>query len=169
MISTTPSGNSPFASGASGTNRWFSLRAVLFDWSGTLSPVIAQAPNELNEACRRLRQAGCRLGVVSNISTDSLEAVLTEGGLRDHFDVVSGEAYDKPQALRQAVIELGLDPAAAMYVGDLASDIEAGRRAGLQAGAVLTGFDRRQELERAKPDLLIPSILDLPAALGLKS
>jgi len=58
-----------------------------------------------------------------------------------------------------------LDPAACVYVGDSPEDLEMARRAGVRAIGVLGPFPTEARLRAAKPDLLLDSVTDLPAAL----
>jgi phosphoglycolate phosphatase-like HAD superfamily hydrolase len=59
-----------------------------------------------------------------------------------------------------------LHPADCVYVGDSPEDLEMARRAGVRAIAVLGPFPTEARLREAKPDLLLNSIAELPAALS---
>lgn len=57
--------------------------------------------------------------------------------------------------------KLGLAPGGCVYVGDTRVDIKAGKAAGMQTVAVLTGFDDYDALQRHTPDVIIESVSDL--------
>jgi putative hydrolase of the HAD superfamily len=90
------------------------------------------------EALDRLRAAGLRLGVVSN-SDGRVEEALTAAGIRDRFDLVLDSALvgvekPDPAIFRAALTALGVEPAEALYVGDLYDvDVVGARGAGMQA------------------------------------
>lgn len=96
---------------------------------------------ETGEALSRLRAAGVRLGVVSN-SDGRVAQALESAGLGGHFDVVvdsrlAGVEKPDPRIFRAALDQLGVEPAAALYVGDVYEvDVLGARNAGLDAALV---------------------------------
>jgi len=60
---------------------------------------------------------------------------------------------------------LSVPPQACLVVGDTTVDIRAGRAAGAQTVAVLSGFGERTELQRAGADLILESVAELPEVL----
>jgi len=88
------------------------------------------------ESLARLRAAGIRLAVISN-SDGRAAAALEAGGLLDQFEFVidSGEVgveKPDPRIFQIALERMGLDPADALYVGDLYEvDAMGARAAGL--------------------------------------
>ena len=63
-----------------------------------------------------------------------------------------GSAYRKPAPgmLLKASVDLGLDLSASVIVGDTADDLEAGKSAGLQLGALVTTGYGKNAIERQK-------------------
>ena len=96
------------------------------------------------EALGRLRDAGVRLGVVSN-SDGRVEEALRAAGLRDYFDVVidsalAGVEKPDPRIFHAALNALGVAAEEALYVGDLYEvDVLGARAAGMEA--VLLGAE----------------------------
>lgn len=94
-------------------------------------------------ALQQLRAAGLRLGVVSN-SDGRVEQALQSAGLRDYFDVVIdsslvGVEKPDPRIFRVALDALGVEPAEALYVGDLYEvDVLGARAAGVDAVLLTT-------------------------------
>jgi phosphoglycolate phosphatase-like HAD superfamily hydrolase len=61
---------------------------------------------------------------------------------------------------------MGLCPAETVYVGDSPEDLQMARSADVRAAiAILGPFPTERRLRAAKPDLLLESISELPAAL----
>ena len=102
-------------------------------WSGT------DARTE--DALKRLRAAGMRLGVVSN-SDGRVEQALAAAGLRQYFDVVvdsdvAGVEKPDPRIFLIALEALGVAPGEALYIGDIYEvDVLGARAAGLAAALV---------------------------------
>src|SRR5882672_4242011 len=93
------------------------------------------------DALERLRAAGVRLAVVSN-SEGTIDAMLTEVGLRPYFETVVDSAIVgsvKPDAriFQIALERLSLGPADVMMVGDLpTADVFGPRALGIRAALV---------------------------------
>lgn len=91
----------------------------------------------VHEALSRLKRAGVTLSAVSN-SDGTVEELLADVGLRDHFDTVIdseivGHAKPDPRIFQIALDLLGVEPDRALHVGDMYfADIIGARRAGLQ-------------------------------------
>ena len=82
--------------------------------------------------------------------------------------VVAGKP--SPEFFRAAAASLGLPPAAVLVVGDdVRTEVEGARAAGALGMLVRTGKFREPDLEHpaVSPELVIDSVADLPAALGL--
>jgi putative hydrolase of the HAD superfamily len=93
---------------------------------------------DAHDALARLRQAGLKLGVVSN-SDGRVEEALDAAGLRPYFDVVvdsgvAGVEKPDPAIFLAALDALGVRPAEALHVGDLYEvDVIGANAAGIPA------------------------------------
>jgi pyrophosphatase PpaX len=133
-----------------------------------------QAPQLLPGARRVLSQLSRRhaLGLVTSGDRDRVHRQLRDFRLLEHFAarVCSGDTRLRkphPAPLRLALRHMELHPAETVYVGDSPEDLEMARRAGVRAAiAVLGPFPTEKRLRAAKPDLLLESIEELPAALA---
>ena len=111
-----------------------------------------------------------QLGLVTSGDRDRVLLQLRTFGLTRLFAarVCSGDTLRRkphPAPLRLALRQMCLEPSACVYVGDSPEDLEMARRAKVRAIAVLGPFPTERRLRAAKPDLLLDSIRDLPAAL----
>ena len=82
--------------------------------------------------------------------------------------VVAGKPSS--EFFRAAVASLDVPPAAVLVVGDdVRAEVEGARAAGALGMLVRTGKFRESDLDHpaVSPDLVIDSVADLPAALGL--
>ncbi len=85
----------------------------------------------------RLRDAGMRLGIISNWSWN-LRRRVAQVGLQGYFEVVMASAYagcqkPHPDIFHQALAAMGMSAQQAVHVGDLvATDVVGARAAGIQ-------------------------------------
>jgi putative hydrolase of the HAD superfamily len=90
------------------------------------------------QSLQKLRDAGLKLGVVSN-SDGRVEQALEAAGLLSYFDVVIDSALvgvekPDPRIFHAALDALGVSPGEALYVGDLYEvDVVGARAAGMEA------------------------------------
>jgi phosphoglycolate phosphatase len=110
------------------------------------------------------------LALCTNKPRATTEPVLSALGLDKTFRVVvaGGDLpINKPDPLPVLHIaeRLGLPPQALAMVGDGAQDILCGRAAGAHAVGVRGGIQPIERLLAAEPELLLDSLLELPAAL----
>jgi HAD superfamily hydrolase (TIGR01509 family) len=130
-------------------------------------------PKLLPGARRVLAQLARRhaLGLVTSGDRDRVHRQLRELELWDRFAarVCSGDTRLRkphPAPLRLALRDMGLRPSETVYVGDSPEDLQMARSAGVRAAiAILGPFPTEKRLRAAKPDLLLQSITELPAAL----
>ncbi|MGH2345370.1 MAG: HAD family hydrolase [Chloroflexota bacterium] len=124
------------------------------------------------DALRTLRDAGFRLGLVSNITLlgEWVREDLDRLGVLDLFDAVvlsSEEGIRKPhpRIYQTALDRLGIEGRSAIFVGDrLREDIAGPQAAGMRA--VLTHQFRHEDPgpETVAPDAVIERLVDLSAA-----
>jgi len=108
----------------------------------------------LEEASR----LGVPLQILTTLDVPTAERLLEEFGWHRYFDEVHAGVEDKIPYLVRLVRDRGMDPARTVFVGDLPHDIAAGRRAGIRACGVLSGYATRERLEASKPDLLLEDV-----------
>jgi phosphoglycolate phosphatase-like HAD superfamily hydrolase len=111
-----------------------------------------------------------RLVVVTTRGRRDAEAFLAQHALGGLFEtVVTRESTRRlkphPEPIRRAAGQLGIPVARCVMVGDTTMDVKSARRAGALAVAVLCGFGRRGELERAGAHVVLDHVAGLPAVL----
>ncbi|MFW5688965.1 MAG: HAD family hydrolase [Spirochaetota bacterium] len=115
---------------------------------------------------RALAEAGIRLGVVSNNHGTVVRRHARGAGLGRLFPCIVAEedvSHPKPdpEGIRRALDELGATPDESVYVGDSASDAEAGRAAGVTT--IAAGWARVDGAQSPGPefDLTVGSPAEL--------
>jgi len=119
------------------------------------------------EGLARLRRAGLSAALVTSGSRPRIDrelALLDVTGFFEHVVCCQDVSSRKPDpaALHLALERLGVEPAAAAYVGDSPEDILMARAAGVRAIGIEGGFPNREALRATEPDLLAA---DLSAAI----
>lgn len=129
-------------------------------------------PRLISGARRVLRQISKqhRLGLVTSGDRNRVLRQLRVFGLTRLFAarVCSGDTLQRkphPAPLRLALRQMCLEAAECVYVGDSPEDLEMARRAKVRGIAVLGPFPTEKRLRAAKPELLLDSIYELPAAI----
>lgn len=106
------------------------------------------------------------LAVASNRPTKFSWILIRHLGLAKYFDYVL--CADKlkhikphPEILNKIMQKFSVTPAKTIYVGDMAIDAQAGRRAGVKTIMVSTGSSAIRELKKAKPHGVIRMVRQL--------
>lgn len=121
-----------------------------------------------------LKQAGYRLGCVTNKPARYTEPLLKALGVYRYFDViVSGDTLDKkkpdPAPLIYAADQLNTPSHQSLMVGDSVNDVEAARAAGFQVVCVNYGYNHGKDIHDAHPDAVIDSLAHLEDLLEQSS
>ena len=166
-------------------------RAVLFDRDGTLvhdvpyngDPQLVRPVAGARRAVQRLREAGLRIGLVTNQSGIA-RGLLTPGAVLAVNDELQRRvgAFDAvavcphgpqdgcdcrkpaPGLVLRAAGALGLRPEETVVIGDIGADVGAAAAAGARSILVPTPATRREEVEEAPlvaPDLVAAVVLVL--------
>jgi putative hydrolase of the HAD superfamily len=117
---------------------------------------------------KRLRDAGVRIALVSNAVGHGLEDVVAHFALDDYVETTLsssdiGLVKPAPEVFHTVLDRLGVEPAAAVMVGD---DVEADVRGALACGCGAILLDRGGRYDLPLPT--IRSLAELPAALSLE-
>lgn len=120
----------------------------------------------VREGLDLLRTRGYRLGCVTNKAGRFTEPLLQAVGIRDAFElVVSGDALPEkkpsPLPLLHAAEHFGVEPTAALMLGDSVSDVRAARAAEFGIICVSYGYNHGDDIRTAEPDAVIDSLTEL--------
>jgi len=122
------------------------------------------------ELLERLRSRGIALGVLTNkphaLALDVVQIRFASSGLA----VVRGDLQGQPKkpdpaGALEVIAALGVDPAQCLLVGDSVVDVQTARAARIRSVAVSWGFEDREALTEAEPDVLVDSVAALAALL----
>lgn len=118
------------------------------------------------EVLESLYQEGYVMGIVSSRFADSCQEWLKDREIEKYFKLVLGregyeEAKPEPDGVLKALYKLRGTRDNAVYVGDNASDVEAGRRAGVFSVGIVSNPAKFSELQKAKPNVMISDLQEL--------
>ena len=124
----------------------------------------------VEEGLAYLKQAGFRLGCVTNKAEQFTVPLLTDLGVIENFEiVVSGDTLPRkkpdPMPLLHAAEQLGVAPAESMMLGDSMSDVKAARAAGFQIICMSYGYNHGVDIHDSNPDAVIDSMAELKGLL----
>ena len=116
-----------------------------------------------------LTSDGLKIGLVTSTQRRYLETKmqpLKNVGVDTLFEVIitSDDVENRkpaPEPLIACARRLDLKPGQCVYVGDTATDIKAGKAAGMRTVGVLTGFDDHEALETENPDAIVNDVRNL--------
>jgi phosphoglycolate phosphatase len=143
-----------------------------------LYPRVAAGRTPLFVGVRRalttIQGRGLRLAIATGKSLAGLRRFLAEEALEGTFEAVRcADTVARPKPHRDMVeeilLETGVEPGAAIMVGDTPFDIQMGHAAGVVTCGVATGAFTADELATHSPTLLLPSFTDLVAELPTRT
>lgn len=102
-----------------------------------------------------------KLFVVSKHPTTHLHREAHEYGIEKYFLEMLGDLPEKSLAIQNILAAHELLPLHVLYVGDMTFDIHAGRRAGVVTVGVPTGYQTKDVLATANPDVILSSLSDI--------
>lgn len=128
---------------------------------------IKPIPNIATTLEKLSQKAKLALITMRNVPKNAVTAELEHFNIAKYFTyVVTAQDTHKPKPSPEALIKtvkaLDIQICDCIIVGDSPSDIRAGKAAGTQTVAVLSGLFTRQELAQQKPDLILENATKLP-------
>jgi phosphoglycolate phosphatase len=107
------------------------------------------------------RKHGIRTLVLSTIHKDYFAAQTAVNGFDKYIDRAYLEIWDKRAKIAELLAENQLAASETLFVGDMQHDIETARYGGILSCAVLTGYNRLDQLRASEPDLMVEHLGEL--------
>jgi len=125
---------------------------------------------EARKVLEGIKKRRIKIAIASNRPLKFTNILLRHLALKKYFDVVlcaknKDEFKPNPHLLLKIIHRLKAKKEEALYVGDMAVDVYAGKNAGIKTIAVLGGSSPVKELRLAQPHKFIAKISDLPEVL----
>ena len=127
-------------------------------------------------SCNSAAAHGSALFVLSTIRPDYYAAQTALNGFDKFIERAYVAVLDKRAKIAEVLAANRLAPAQTIFVGDMQHDMETARHGGVFSCAVLTGYNRLEQLRASRPDLIVEHLgelreilarrdFDLPAAV----
>ena len=108
--------------------------------------------------CRKRR---LRTFLLSTVHPDHWEPQAARAGFREFIDRPYTGILDKRKMIHQILSENALVPVETVFIGDMAHDIETAKHGGIHSVAVLTGYNKLDQLRAAGPDHIVEHLGEL--------
>lgn len=120
----------------------------------------------VREALEQIRIAGYALGCVTNKAARFTEPLLADLGIAGYFSIIiSGDTLPQkkpdPAPLLHAARFFGVQPEAALMIGDSVSDVKAARAAGFQIVCMSYGYNHGEDIHEAHPDAVVDRMTEI--------
>ena len=107
------------------------------------------------------RAVGLPVYICTSVAPRSFESQVRRMGVGHLITRSYVGLVDKRDVIATILRENHLNPGETLFVGDMVHDLETARHGGVRSCAVLTGYDRREKLAAAKPDLMMKDLGEL--------
>ena len=108
-----------------------------------------------------LKPFKCKMIIVSSHKTPNLLQEAEEYGVKQYFQEINGDVYDKTLAIEKIIIRNKFKVSETCFIGDMTHDIDAGRAAKVKTIAVDWGYQSRDVLKKHNPDYIVSSFNEL--------
>ncbi|MBA4149617.1 MAG: NUDIX domain-containing protein [Verrucomicrobia bacterium] len=107
------------------------------------------------------RKQGIRTFLLSTVHRDHYAVQAQATGFGDFIDVPYVEILDKRTKIKDILAENNLRSDETVFIGDMQHDIETAKHGGVFSVAVLTGYNRLEQLRASEPDLICEHLGEL--------
>ncbi len=130
----------------------------------TSRPTVGELPHA-REFLNFCRERGQRMFLLSAIHPEHFAAQTAINGFGVYFERAYTAVWDKRVKIVELLAENRLDRAETIFIGDMQHDIETGKHGGVFTCAVLTGYNRLEQLRACAPDLIVEHLGQLRVIL----
>ncbi len=115
------------------------------------------------EVLTYLRRRKYKIAIASNRPTEFTHIIVEHLGIKKYFDYILcadtlQQGKPHPQILLKIMKQFNMDASEAIFVGDMAVDIQTARNAGVRGIAVPTGSSTLSEIKKARPFKIIKNL-----------
>jgi len=107
-----------------------------------------------------------KLAILTNNNSTYAEEVLDKFNLRRFFSIIIGfndvsEVKPNPEGIEKILDKLSIRPDEAIFIGDMTTDILAGKAANVKMICVASGLAQKETLQENNPDILVENTQEL--------
>jgi phosphoglycolate phosphatase len=126
----------------------------------TVQDIVEELPHAraFLEFCRA---RGLRTFLLSTVAPEHFDTQARTTGFGPFLDQPYTGVWDKRERIHDILREHQLNPTATVFIGDMQHDIETAHHGGVHSVAVLTGYNRLEQLRASEPDLIVEHLGEL--------
>lgn len=102
-----------------------------------------------------------RTFLLSTVHTDHWLVQAKASDFGRFIDVPYTNVWDKREKIHEILRENNLVPAETLFIGDMQHDVETAKHGGIHSAAVLTGYNRLEQLRAAEPTIIVEHLGEL--------
>ncbi|MFW9824543.1 MAG: HAD family hydrolase [Candidatus Thorarchaeota archaeon] len=111
------------------------------------------------------------LAILTNNKSSYAEDVLEKFNLSKYFNTIVGfndvsEVKPNPEGILKILTKWGIKPSEAIFIGDMTTDIKAGKSANVKMVCVASGLAQKDNLIQHQPDILVNDTNELVNLFG---
>ena len=125
---------------------------------------VALLPDAL-EFLHFCQETGRRIFLLSTVKDSHFATQSSRLGVAHFFERAYVGVMDKRARIAEILTTHTLAPKETAFIGDMVHDVESARHGGVTAIATLTGYDSREKLSRANPDVMVRDLGELKKLL----
>ena len=111
------------------------------------------------------RERGVRTFVLSTVHLEHFTQQSEKAGFTTFLDRPYVGVWDKRAKIHELLSENSLLAEETLFIGDMEHDVETAKHGGIASCAVLTGYNRLEQLQAAQPDLIVEHLGELREVL----
>ena len=120
----------------------------------------------IDELIRNIYDKKLKLAILTNNKSQYAEDVLEKFNLSKYFETIIGfnevsEVKPSPEGILKIVNKWNIKPSEVIFIGDMTTDIIAGKSAKVKMICVASGLAKRESLLEYNPDILVDNTQDL--------
>ncbi|MFW9940927.1 MAG: HAD family hydrolase [Candidatus Thorarchaeota archaeon] len=126
----------------------------------------------INSLIKKLYDKKIRMAILTNNKSQYAEEVLEKFDLTKFFDIIIGfnevsEVKPSPEGIQKILDKWKVKPSETIFIGDMTTDIDAGKSASVKMVCVASGLAKKESLLEHNPDILVDNTEELIKLFGV--
>ena len=148
------------------------LGPVLFNQFNKYKDAESSIYTGIDKLIKNIYDKKLKLAILTNNKSQYAEEVLGKFNLTKFFGTIIGfnevsEVKPSPEGILTILNKWKIKPSETIFIGDMTTDIEAGKSANVKMVCVASGLAKKETLLEHNPDILVDNTQDLINLFGL--
>jgi HAD superfamily hydrolase (TIGR01549 family) len=120
----------------------------------------------IDKLIKKIFNKKIEMAILTNNKSQYAEEVLEKFNLTKYFDIIIGfndvsEVKPNPEGILKILNKWKIKPSEAIFIGDMTTDVDAGKAADVKMVCVASGLAQKQTLYEHHPDILVENTEEL--------